>query len=78
MVTGLKIAGSPAVKMKTGRKRELKVDLGMKQPGGIQELEVGPRIKTTVDTQDEISFDESDDFIIGIQVKRLYYKRWCF
>ena len=25
-----------------------------------------------------MSFDESDDFIIGIQVKRLYYKRWCF
>jgi hypothetical protein len=78
MVYGLKIARSPVVKMKTGRKRELKVDLGLNQPGGIQGLEVGPRIKTTVDIQDEMSFDESDDFIIGIQVKRLYYKRCYF
>ena len=78
MITGLKIARSPAVKMKTSRKRILKGEIGLDQPGGIQGLEIGPRFSHSKETHEDISFDESDDFIIGFRVRRLYYKRWCF
>ncbi|KAE9364082.1 hypothetical protein N431DRAFT_432175 [Stipitochalara longipes BDJ] len=78
MITGLKIARSPAVKTEASRKRELKGTLGLDQPGGIQGYEVGPKLSNSKNTDDSISFEESDDFIIGFRVRRLYYKRWCF
>ncbi|KAF8859774.1 hypothetical protein BDZ45DRAFT_673106 [Acephala macrosclerotiorum] len=78
MITGLKIARGPAVQLKIGRSRKLKMDLGLKEPGGLTGLSVGPTFHNAEENQDELLIEESEDFIIGFRVKRLYYKRWCF
>ncbi|CZR58462.1 uncharacterized protein PAC_08354 [Phialocephala subalpina] len=78
MITGLKIARGPAVKLKRGKSRKLKVDLGLNEPGGLTGFSVGPRFHNSEENEEEMSIEESEDFIIGIRVKRLYYKRWCF
>jgi hypothetical protein len=78
MITGLKIARSPTVKLKTGRKWTSTVSVALDQPFGISGVKVGPKLRRAKETHDETSFEESDDFIIGFRVRRLYYKRWRF
>jgi hypothetical protein len=75
MITGLKIARGPAVSRKKGGKVATKVDLGLSQPGGIQGLEVGPNVEYANESSESVGFEKSDDFIYGIRVKRLYFKR---
>lgn len=48
----------------------------MNLPGGNQGFEAGPRIENSKESHNVVSFEEPDDFIIGIRVKILYYKRW--
>ncbi|KAH6714762.1 hypothetical protein BKA61DRAFT_605795 [Leptodontidium sp. MPI-SDFR-AT-0119] len=74
MVTGLKMARGPSVKMSKGRKAKVKVEVGLQQPGGVP-LEVGPKFNSEKEVRQEMGFEDSTDFIIGIRVKKLMYKK---
>lgn len=74
MVTGVKIARGAAGEIRRGRRWEGRADVGLSQPAGIQ-VEVGPKVGRTKENEVSEGFEESDDFVIGIQVKRLYYKK---
>ncbi|KAK1763248.1 major facilitator superfamily MFS-1 [Phialemonium atrogriseum] len=78
MVTGLKIARGPAVSMSEGRSRGVAVELGLSQSGGIEGLEVGPRFERAGDEACSVEWEKSDDFVVGIRVKRLRFKRGFF
>lgn len=77
MVTGLKIAHGPSVNMKRSKKWEFVGQLGLQQPGGLP-LEVGPKINPSAEHKMEEAWEDSDDFIIGIRVKKLVYKKVWF
>jgi hypothetical protein len=74
MVTGLKIARGPSVNMKKGKTREFSGQLGLQNPAGVP-LNVGPKLILSDGRQSEEGWEESDDFIFGIRVKKLMYKR---
>jgi hypothetical protein len=75
MITGLKIARVPSVSLQKGKKVAAKDDLGLSQPGGIQGLEIGPNFEYANEPSVSMALEKSDDFIYGIRVKRLYFKR---
>ncbi|KAK2752268.1 hypothetical protein CKAH01_17741 [Colletotrichum kahawae] len=74
MVTGLKTARGPSVKMSKSKKWTNTVELGLQEPGGIP-IELGPKFDTSKETRQEMGFEDSTDFIIGIRVKKLMYKK---
>ncbi|KAL5344456.1 hypothetical protein ACLOAV_010436 [Pseudogymnoascus australis] len=74
MVTGLKTVRGPSVKMCKGRNTKVKVEVGLQQPGGVP-LEVGPKFNSEKEVRQEMGFEDSTDFIIGIRVKKLMYKK---
>ncbi|KAF4447207.1 major facilitator superfamily MFS-1 [Fusarium austroafricanum] len=78
MITGLKIARGPAVSKKRGKSSAFKANLGLTQPGGIEGLEIGPNIEHESQSSESVEFEKSDDFIYGIRVKRLSFKRGLF
>ncbi|KAH8600193.1 hypothetical protein B0O99DRAFT_464589, partial [Bisporella sp. PMI_857] len=73
MVTGLKTARGPSVWMATGKSDEAKLELGLQQPGGVP-IELGPKLDVSREARREMGFEDSDDFIVGIRVKKLVYK----
>ncbi|KAM0449402.1 hypothetical protein ACHAPV_008862 [Trichoderma viride] len=75
MITGLKIARNPAVAFKMSHKAGVKMELGLKEPGGLQGFEVGPAIEHTDEVKQSLEWEKSDDFIFGFRVKRLYFKK---
>jgi hypothetical protein len=76
IVTGLKIARSPSVNMKKGNDWEFSGHLGLQDPAGVP-LRVGPKINPSGSRKSEEGWEESDDFIYGVRVKKLVYKkRW--
>lgn len=77
MVTGLKIARRPSVRMSKSKKMEFTFEAGIHQPGGLP-IELGPRLNASRELMIEQGFEESDDFILGIRVKKLVYKRHWF
>ncbi|KAH0441204.1 hypothetical protein CcaCcLH18_02114 [Colletotrichum camelliae] len=74
MITGLKTARGPSVKMSKGRKWTNTIELGLQEPVGIP-IQLGPKFDTSRETRQEMGFEDSTDFIIGIRVKKLMYKR---
>ncbi|KFY83914.1 hypothetical protein V498_07876 [Pseudogymnoascus sp. VKM F-4517 (FW-2822)] len=74
MVTGLKTVRGPSVKMSKGRKEKVKVEVGLQQSGGVP-LEVRPKFNSEKEVRHEMGFEDSTDFIIGIRVKKLMYKK---
>ncbi|KAG4444054.1 hypothetical protein IFR05_000514 [Cadophora sp. M221] len=78
IITGLKIARGPSVELKKGKKLAVKANLGLTHPGGVQGFDVGPKAEYETDPSSSVTFEKSDDFIYGIRVKRLYFKRGLF
>lgn len=74
MVTGLKTARGPSVRMAKGRNWGVTVEFGLQQPGGLP-VELGPKFNTSKEVRREMGFEDSTDFIMGIRVKKLAYKR---
>ena len=77
MVTGLKIAHGPSVNMKKSNKWEFVGKLGLQQPGGLP-VEVRPKINPSAEHKMDETWEQSDDFIVGIRVKKLVYKKAWF
>ncbi|PTB36718.1 hypothetical protein M441DRAFT_113363, partial [Trichoderma asperellum CBS 433.97] len=73
MVTGLKTARGPSVRMHKSFKSKVSVELGLHEPGGLT-MKVGPKFNTSKNMRWENSFQDSTDFIIGIRVNKLMYK----
>lgn len=74
MITGLKIARGPSVRMSKGTKTVVNFEVGAQQPGGLP-VELGPKLSVSRDARVELGFEDSDDFIFGIRVKKLAFKR---
>ncbi len=77
MVTGLKIARGPSVKLQGSGKKEGKAQAGV-QPGGVAPVALGPKAQYSTDGGHEEAWEDSDDFIYGIRVVKLAYKRTWF
>ncbi|KAI9686747.1 MAG: hypothetical protein M1822_002806 [Bathelium mastoideum] len=77
MVTGLKIAHGPSVKLNTTKKWDLAAQAGVQNPAGLP-LQVGPKLHPSGKQTQESAWEDSDDFIFGIRVKRLVYKKFWF
>ncbi|KAI9146884.1 Cytochrome P450 monooxygenase astJ [Paramyrothecium foliicola] len=75
MVTGLKIARGGAVSVSKGRTGEVSAEVGVDLTAIGAPVEVGPTIGTTWEKTSEMAFADSTDFIVGIRVKKLVYKR---
>ncbi|KAH7218859.1 hypothetical protein DER44DRAFT_56325 [Fusarium oxysporum] len=76
MVTGLKTARGAAVRMKKDRKWTATGEVGIDLTAatGVP-LELGPKVTISREKRKEMGFEESTDFIVGIRVKKLMYKR---
>lgn len=74
MITGLKVAQGPSIRTSKGKKRAFNLEVGVQQPGGLP-LELGPRLSASREARIEMGFEDSDDFVFGIRVKKLVYKR---
>ncbi|OPB42087.1 hypothetical protein A0O28_0032040 [Trichoderma guizhouense] len=74
MVTGLKIARGPSVKMAETRRFQAAGNLGLQEPGGSS-FELGPKFGISKEMRQEAGFEDSTDFIIGIRVRKLMYKK---
>ncbi|KAF5486221.1 hypothetical protein CGCF413_v013453 [Colletotrichum fructicola] len=74
MITGIKVARKPSVSFSRNRETGATFELGLSQPGGIP-LELGPKIEHTRGTGILTEYQSADDFIFGIRVKRLRFKR---
>ncbi|KAK3940301.1 hypothetical protein QBC46DRAFT_341706 [Diplogelasinospora grovesii] len=60
--------------MSKSRKWTNTVELGLQEPGGLP-IELGPKFDTSKEARQEMGFEDSTDFIIGIRVKKLMYKK---
>jgi hypothetical protein len=74
MVTGLKTARGPSVMMSKGRKWNQTIEFGLQEPGGVP-IELGPKLNASKEKRQEMGFEYSTDFIIGIRVEKLMYKK---
>ena len=75
IITGLKIARCPSVSLKRSKQRDFVGQLGAQQPGGLP-LEFGPKVKvSTTEPEVEEAWEGSDDFVVGLRVNKLVYKR---
>ncbi|KAH6997702.1 hypothetical protein BKA56DRAFT_565918 [Ilyonectria sp. MPI-CAGE-AT-0026] len=74
MVTGLKTARGPSVRMSKSTKWKNTVKLELQQPGGLP-IKLGPKFDTSKEARQEMGFEDSTDFVIGIRVKKLMYKK---
>ncbi|KAL5090447.1 hypothetical protein Trisim1_004347 [Trichoderma cf. simile WF8] len=74
IVTGLKIARGPSVRMAKVRRLQTTGKLGLQEPGSLS-FELGPKLGISKEMREEAGFEDSTDFIIGIRVKKLMYKK---
>ena len=74
MVTGLKTTrSSPVMLCKSGNSKS-KIQIRLQQPGGLP-IKLGPKLNYSKEVIQEIGFEGSTDFIIGIRVKKLMFKK---
>ncbi|KAI1740734.1 hypothetical protein F4680DRAFT_85102 [Xylaria scruposa] len=79
MVTGLKTARGPSVTITKAKKADATVEVGVDLTSTGLPLKVGPKFGMGKETRYEMGFDESTDFIAGIRVRKLAYKKhWLF
>ncbi|KAF2963183.1 hypothetical protein GQX73_g10400 [Xylaria multiplex] len=75
VVTGLKTARGAGIKMAESRKRGWTAEVGVSlAPTGVP-LEVGPKFNTESEMRTEMGFGDSTDFIVGIRVRKLAFKK---
>ncbi|EFY96381.1 hypothetical protein X797_011081 [Metarhizium robertsii] len=73
IVTGLKIARGPAVSVSKNRKRGFKAEAVVNQPAGVPG-DIGAKSNSLAEDVAVMEFEESDDFVIGIRVKKVRYR----
>ncbi|KAJ4327400.1 hypothetical protein N0V84_002171 [Fusarium piperis] len=74
LVTGLKVAVQPSVQMSTSKSVALLGEAGVSEVTGLP-VDVGPRVEFQGQDQSSEAWTTSDDFVFGIRVEKLVYKR---
>ncbi|KAK4206458.1 hypothetical protein QBC37DRAFT_300760 [Rhypophila decipiens] len=76
IVTGLKTARGPSVKMSDATKLSITAELGLQNRGGVIDVEFGPKLDTSKKLRQEMGFEDSTDFIIGIRLRKVAYAKY--
>ncbi|WAO95812.1 Hypothetical protein NCS54_01345600 [Fusarium falciforme] len=74
LVTGLKVAVQPSVQMSTSKSFAALGDAGVSEVIGLP-VSIGPRVDFQSQGQSSEGWTTSDDFIYGIRVEKLVFKR---
>jgi len=74
LVTGIKVAVGPSIRLTKTASTVGKVEMGLHQPAGLP-AEIGPRVGFEREGHVSEGWEASDDFIFGLRVKKLVYKR---
>ncbi|RTE85256.1 hypothetical protein BHE90_000081 [Fusarium euwallaceae] len=74
LVTGLKVAVQPSVQMSTSKSFSASGEAGVAEATGLP-VNVGPRVDFQTQDQSSEGWKTSDDFIFGIRVEKLVFKR---
>lgn len=74
LVTGLKVAVQPSVKMSTSRNFAALGEAGISE-AAVLPVNFGPHVGVQGQDQTSEGWTKSDDFIFGIRVEKLVYKR---
>ncbi|RSL76630.1 hypothetical protein CEP51_009787 [Fusarium floridanum] len=77
LVTGLKVAVQPSVQMSTSKGFSASGEAGVTEATGLP-VNVGPRVDLEGQDQSSQGWKTSDDFIFGIRVEKLVFKRRWF
>ncbi|KAF9772459.1 hypothetical protein IL306_009844 [Fusarium sp. DS 682] len=75
LITGLKIAHGATISTDRGREMEGKAEAGVRNAVGPLDLQVGGKLGASSASGFVSSFAEPADFVLGIQVKKIYHKR---
>ncbi|KAI8156724.1 major facilitator superfamily MFS-1 [Colletotrichum sp. SAR 10_86] len=75
IVTGLKIARRPAVSVTSGKKRGVRGEASISQPE-VLPIDSGMKGSLTNEGTKAMEFQDSEDFVIGIRVKKVKYTLW--
>ncbi|KAH6636430.1 hypothetical protein F5144DRAFT_179154 [Chaetomium tenue] len=78
LVTGLKIARGATVSTKHGREFTSTARAHAQVPAGLADARVGAQAGVSVVSQVMSSFSTPTDFVVGVRVLKLYYKRGFF
>ncbi|CAF3523473.1 unnamed protein product [Fusarium graminearum] len=78
LVTGLKIAWGATILTKHGHGMEGKAESEVLAPAGPIDLQLGATAGASSESGLQSSFGKPADFILGLQVQKLYYKRAFF
>ncbi|KAF2230734.1 hypothetical protein EV356DRAFT_323763 [Viridothelium virens] len=77
IITGLKIARGPSFNLMKKNKSETAGQLGIQQPAELP-LNIVPNFGSATEEKVREGWKHSNDFIVGVQVKKLVYKRGWF
>lgn len=75
LITGLKLAWGATVSTARGRSYEGTAEGSMAAPGGLLDVEVTSKAGLTAASEVSSLFGKPADFVLGIQVQKIYYKR---
>jgi hypothetical protein len=78
LITGLKIAWGATITMVTGREMEGGGSVGAKAPAGPVELNLETHANAAGHSMMSTTYTKPADFVLGIQVLKLYYKGKLF
>jgi hypothetical protein len=76
-VMGLKVAKGVSVRLEGVSEVELKLELGLNNPGGSN-IQAGPRVGGKIENKPVSAFTESSDIVVGIQCLKIAYKTGWF
>jgi hypothetical protein len=75
LVTGLKIARGATISNEHGRELEGSAGANVTAPAGLLDLQIGASSRLATESGIVSSFGKPADFVVGIQVQKLYHKR---
>ncbi|KAF3314502.1 hypothetical protein TWF173_004585 [Orbilia oligospora] len=75
LITGLMVAREPSVTVRTERGRRIAAEIGVNIPNTA---EVGPRGNLESEAKNSIIVSKSDDFVVGLRLRKIWYKRSIF
>ncbi|KAM0544219.1 hypothetical protein ACHAPJ_011908 [Fusarium lateritium] len=78
LITGLKIAWGATILAKHGREIEGKAESNVLAPAGPLDLQLGATAGASSESGLLSSFGEPANFVLGVQVQKLYYKKAFF
>ena len=75
LITGLKLAWGATISTEHGRSYEGNASVGLAVPSGAVDVDVGAKAGVAGDSLMSSSFGKPADFVLGIQVQKIYHKK---